>query len=153
MTGLHHVFNLTLVVSGEHAAVRYLCRQSQGILPHLPGKFHRVARRLFADRHAGQAAFHVLSQQRRFTQQRHALPRAGSNQQFGQVDLDVGHRRNHVGHFPLLLHRHLPPHVRLAQAKHAARPNGKAEHHRQRRQHDLRSLSLFHTIPLYTAKL
>ena len=42
---------------------------------------------------------------------------------------------------------------RNAQAKHAARPDGKAEHHRQRRQHDLHSLSLFHTIPLYMAKL
>ena len=42
---------------------------------------------------------------------------------------------------------------RNAQAKHAARSNGKAEHHRQCRQHDLRSLSLFHSIPLYMAKL
>ena len=44
-------------VPGDHAAVRDLRRQRQGILPHLPGKFHRVARRLFARPSCGTGRF------------------------------------------------------------------------------------------------
>ena len=150
VAGAHHVLNLPLVLPGEHAAIRNLRRQRQGILPHLPGEFHRVARRPLARRQAGKAAFHMLRENRRFAQQRHALPRARGHQQLGQVHLDIRHRRDHVGHFPLLLHGDFAAQLGLAQVQRAAQADGQTQQRRQPGQHAPKPLSFLHAAhPLH----
>ena len=140
LTGGKKPFQLLFIACAQHAAAGNLRCKRHDVIAHLPGKLHRIARPAVLRRQARQTAFQMLRQQGRLAEQFRALPRAGGQQQLLQIDLDIRHRTDDLGHVPLLLHLNVQPQRPRFRRLRGVR--AQREHKQQRKRHRQRPSSV-----------